>query len=112
MGVNTHKAAIEAKIEDLIATGGRGWHAHFLARESGASAEEVESVLARYIADGRLQRRFEILCNESGRTMQVHESSEELPLGCEIDCDFCEHPHYIVKSDVWVTYVLPQSKRV
>jgi predicted GH43/DUF377 family glycosyl hydrolase len=98
---------VERVLRDILERGGFAFHPKHLATSAGISLAEAQKVLERWVKDSRLIRHFEVLCPESGRTVRSYRMASAVPVGEDLDCPYCEDPHLVAESDLWVTYSAP-----
>jgi hypothetical protein len=92
-------------VKDLTLAGAAHFHATYVAKKLGISADEAHEKLAALEQQGLLEVHFDVICPETDRTIKSYKLKEEVPLGeffVEETGD-CE-PFELQESDLIVTY--------
>lgn len=92
-------------VKDLTLAGAAHFHATYVAKKLGISADEAHEKLAALQQQGILEVHFDVICPETERTIKSYKLKEEVPLGeffIEETGD-CE-PFELQESDLMVTY--------
>jgi hypothetical protein len=92
-------------VEDLATEGNAGFHASFVAKEAGADVAATREVLVALADAGELVMQRELVCPSCGRTIDVFERAQPLPLGTMHPCTRSDDPPFIVSDrDIVVSY--------
>lgn len=102
---------VQRTVEEIVDEGADGFHASYIAAQTGVPIDEAREALVALVSSGDLTDRFELVCPSCGRTIATYSLNEALPLGAPIPCDREDEPLTFVPSeqDFLVTYRPTQS---